>query len=233
MVERCPEKAGVRSSILLLGTILFKMAKNILELLKRQYPAATTALQFRDPLEILVATILSAQCTDKRVNIVTQPLFKKYRTAKDYAGANLKELELQIRSTGFYRNKARNIIGAAKMIVSEFGGRVPDSMAELVRLPGVARKTANIVLSHGFNKTEGIAVDTHARRVSGRLGLTKNDDPVKIEQDLMKTFDRKDWVHLSDLLIAHGRAVCIARKPKCLECILRKLCPSKKIFYPA
>jgi len=206
--------------------------KKILFLLKKRYPGVTTALYFRNPLEILVATILSAQCTDKRVNIVTGPLFKKYRATGDYADAGLKTFEQEIRSTGFYRNKARNIIGAAKMIVGEFNGKVPGTMAELIRLPGVARKTANIVLSHGFNKIEGIAVDTHVRRVSGRLGLTENDDPVKIEQDLMKSFDRKDWTRLSDLLIAHGRAVCVARKPKCPECMLQRLCPSKKIFYP-
>lgn len=208
-------------------------ATRVLSLLKKEYPNATTALLHRNPLQLLVATILSAQCTDKRVNIVTKPLFKRYKNAEDFAAVNLKTFEQEIRSTGFYHNKAKNITGAAKMILEKFGGRVPDSMEELIQLPGVARKTANIVLSHGYGKIEGIAVDTHVRRVSYRLGLTKNQDPVKIEADLMKITDKKDWPHLSDLLIAHGRAVCAAAKPKCPECILGSLCPSKKLFYPA
>lgn len=204
----------------------------IISVLKKEYPGFTTALLHTSPLQLLVATILSAQCTDARVNIVTKTLFRKYKTASDYANADLKEFEQEIHSTGFYRNKAKNIIGAAKMILDKFKGKVPDSMEELIQLPGVARKTANIVLSHGYGKIEGIAVDTHVRRVSFRLGLTKNEDPVKIEQDLMKIAPRKEWVHLSDLLIAHGRAICAAGKPKCPECILGSLCPSKKLFYP-
>lgn len=203
----------------------------ILALLKKEYPDFTTALIHKDPLQLLVATILSAQCTDARVNIVTKDLFKKYRKVSDYAGANLKKFEQEIRSTGFYRNKAKNIIGAAKMIEDRFKGRVPDSMEELIQLPGVARKTANIVLSHGYGKIEGIAVDTHVRRLSFRLGLTKNEDPVKIEADLMKITPRKEWARLSDLLITHGRAVCAAAKPKCPECVLASMCPSKKFFY--
>jgi len=203
----------------------------ILALLKKEYPKTTTALKFRNPLEILVATILSAQCTDVRVNIVTKELFKKYKTASDYAEADLKKFELQIRSTGFYHNKAKNILASAKMVVDKFGGLVPDSMEKLIQLPGVARKTANIVLAHGYGKVEGIAVDTHVRRLSQRLGLTKNTDPEKIEADLMKITDKKEWASLSDLLIAHGRAICIAKKPKCLECVLNRICPSKKIFY--
>ncbi|MDP3790488.1 MAG: endonuclease III [Candidatus Omnitrophota bacterium] len=203
----------------------------ILHLLKKEYPGATTALLHKNTLQLLVATILSAQCTDKRVNIVTGPLFKKYKTAADFASANLKTFESQIRSTGFYHSKAKNIIGSAKIIVEKFKGRVPDSMEKLIELPGVARKTANIVLSHGYGKIEGIAVDTHVRRLSLRLGLTKNEDPVKIEVDLMKITPKKDWPKLSDLLIAHGRAICVAAKPKCLECVLGNLCPSKKIFY--
>ena len=206
--------------------------KKILAILKKQYPDFTTALTSNNPLQLLVATILSAQCTDVRVNIVTKELFKKYKSASDYAGANPRVFEQEIRSTGFYRNKAKNIIGAAKMILDRFKGRVPDSMEKLIQLPGVARKTANIVLSHGYNKIEGIAVDTHVRRLSYRLGLTKNQDPVKIEDGLMKITDKKDWAHLSDLLIAHGRAICAAAKPKCPECCLARLCPSKKIFYP-
>lgn len=204
----------------------------ILALLKKEYPNVTTALKHHNPLELLVSTILSAQCTDARVNIVTKELFKKYKIAPDYANAHLKTFEEAIRSTGFYHNKAKNIIGAARMIIDRFKGKVPDSMEKLIELPGVARKTANIVLSHGYGKIEGIAVDTHVRRVSYRLGLTKNDDPEKIEQDLMKITDKKDWPLLSDILIAHGRKICIAAKPKCPECILRRLCPSKKLFYP-
>lgn len=202
--------------------------KKIIELLKREYPKATTALKHADPLELLIATILSAQCTDKRVNMVTKGLFKKYKTARDYAKADIKRFEQEIRSTGFYHNKAKNIIGAARMILKDFDGKVPDSMEELIRLPGVARKTANIVLGHGFGKTEGIAVDTHVRRLSRRLALTKNDDPVKIEIDLMKITGQKCWILLSDLLIAHGRAICVAVKPKCFECVLGKLCKMHK-----
>lgn len=204
----------------------------IIALLKKKYPHFTTALLHTNPVQLLVATILSAQCTDARVNIVTKTLFKKYKTVLDYAQANLKKFEQEIRSTGFYHNKAKNIINAVKMIVDKFNGKVPDSMEALIQLPGVARKTANIVLSHGYGKIEGIAVDTHVRRLSFRLGLTKNEDPVKIEQDLMGITPKKEWSHLSDLLIAHGRAICAAGKPKCPECVLGSLCPSKKIFYP-
>lgn len=204
----------------------------ILKLLKKAYPNAKIALVFSHPLELLVATILSAQCTDKRVNIVTQSLFQKYKTAKDYAQASLKQFEQQIRSTGFYRNKAKNIIAAAQKIVKDFGGKVPQTMPELTQLAGVARKTANIVLFNAFNKIEGIAVDTHVRRVSQRLRLTKYDNPEKIEQDLMKLFPKNEWGILSHLLIEHGRAICVAKRPRCLECPLGDLCPSKKLFYP-
>lgn len=204
----------------------------ILSILKKEHPGFTTALINHNPLQLLMATILSAQCTDARVNIVTKGLFKKYKTAEDYAAANIKKFEQEVRSTGFYHNKARNIIAAAKMVIDRFGGKVPDSMEELIQLPGVARKTANIVLAHGYNKIEGIAVDTHVRRVSFRLGLTKNEDPVKIERDLMKAAAKKDWANLSDLFIAHGRAICSAAKPKCFQCVLSRLCPSKKLFHP-
>lgn len=204
----------------------------IIPILKKEYPGFTTALLHANPLQLLVSTILSAQCTDARVNIVTKTLFRKYKTAHDYANADLKKFEQEIHSTGFYHNKAKNVTGAAKMIIDKFKGKVPDSMEELIQLPGVARKTANIVLSHGYGKIEGIAVDTHVRRVSFRLGLTKNEDPVKIEQDLMSITPKKEWAHLSDLLIAHGRAICAAGKPKCPECVLGSLCPSKKLFYP-
>lgn len=203
----------------------------ILLLLKKEYPKAKIALNFSTPLEILVATVLSAQCTDKRVNIVTKSLFKKYRKVQDYAKANLKTFEQEIRSTGFYRNKAKNIISTAQKIVKDFNSKLPDSMDKLLQLPGVARKTANIVLLNGFGKVDGITVDTHVRRLSQRLGLTKNQDPQKIEQDLMKILDKKEWGKFSYLLIDHGRKVCDAKKPKCLECILQKLCPSRKDFY--
>lgn len=209
-----------------------KNIDKILTLLKKEYPNAKIALNFSNPLEILVATVLSAQCTDERVNIVTKSLFKKYRKAQDYAKANLKTFEQEIRSTGFYRNKAKNIISTAQKILKNFDGKVPDSMDKLMELPGVARKTANIVLFNGFGKVEGIAVDTHVRRVSARLGLTNNEDPDKIEKDLMKLLNRKEWGKFSYLLIDHGRKICDAKKPKCLECILQKLCPSKKNFYP-
>jgi len=203
-----------------------KTANKIYGILSKEYPAGVTALSHKNALELLVATVLSAQCTDKRVNIVTKDLFKKYRTTKDYAKASPSVFEKEIRSTGFYKNKAKNIIAAAGKIIDEFGGKVPDNMDDLIKLPGVARKTANIVLFHAFGKNEGIAVDTHVKRVSGRLGLTDNTDPVKIEQDLMRLFDRKKWGTLSNLLIEHGRDICDARKPLCSECSLKSLCPS-------
>jgi endonuclease-3 len=211
------------------------MSKNIdkiLVLLKKEYPAAKIALHFASPLEVLISTMLSAQCTDVRVNLVTKTLFKKYRAVGDYAGADIKTFEQEICSTGFYHNKAKNIINAAKKIIEDFNGKVPDSMEELMQLPGVARKTANIVLFNGFRKIEGIAVDTHVRRLSQRLGFSKDNDPNKIEQDLMKLLDKKEWGNFSYFLIEHGRKICMAKKPKCLECILQNLCPSKKIFYP-
>jgi endonuclease-3 len=198
----------------------------IVRLLREHYPRTRTALEYRDPLEILVATILAAQCTDERVNTVTPALFRKYPDAAHFARADRAELEAEIRPTGFFRNKAKSIIGASQKIVEEFGGRVPETMAELVTLPGVARKTANIVLSAGYGKAEGIAVDTHARRLSGRLGLSRERDPVKIERDLLAIVPREDWIDFNFLLVDHGRAVCQARKPKCPDCFLRALCPS-------
>lgn len=204
-------------------------AKEILSILKKKYPHATTALKHSNALELLVSTILSAQCTDARVNIVTKDLFKKYRTAKDYAGADLKTFEQEVRSTGFYHNKAKNIIGAAKMIVEKFGGKVPDTMEELITLPGVARKTANIVLSGAYGKLEGIAVDTHVRRITYRLDLTDNEDPAKIEQDLMKIISRNDWWTFSNVIIYHGRETCVAQTPKCSACVVNKLCPRKGV----
>jgi len=199
--------------------------KRIVSLLKKEYPDTRIALEYSNPLEILVATILSAQCTDKRVNIVTKTLFKKYRTAADYAKADISRFQQQIRSTGFYRAKANNIIKSARKIVKDFKGRVPDTMKELVALPGVARKTANIVLYSGFGKIEGIAVDTHVKRLSGRLKLSGSDDPVKIEVDLMKIVPRKDWGVFNHLLVRHGREVCEARRPKCDTCVIKRYCP--------
>jgi endonuclease-3 len=206
--------------------------KDIVRLLRRHYPHSRTSLDFENPLQILVATILAAQATDKRVNMVTPALFKKYPTAADFARADRSSLEKEIRSTGFFRNKAKSIIGAARTIVDDFGGRVPDNMDDLLKLPGVARKTANIVLSAGYGKAEGIAVDTHARRLAQRLGLSREKDPDKIERDLMAEIPRKDWLDFNPLLVSQGRALCTARQPKCPECFLNHLCPSAKEFYP-
>lgn len=196
----------------------------ILNLLKKNCPDAVIALKSKNSLELLVATILSAQCTDTRVNIVTETLFKKYRKAKDYAKADIKAFQQDIRSTGFYHNKAKNIIGAANKILKDFRGRVPETMEDLLELPGVARKTANVVLYNAYNKNEGIAVDTHVTRVAQRLGLTKNSTPEKIEQDLMSQLDKKEWGPFSLRLIWHGREVCQAQKPKCSECFLKGFC---------
>jgi endonuclease-3 len=199
--------------------------EKIIELLEKQYPAAKTALNYSNPLEILVATMLSAQTTDERVNTVTKNLFKKYRTPEDYANADIKDLEQDIRSTGFYHNKAKNLQNCCKLLVEKFHSQVPKTMDELIELPGVARKTANIVLYNAYGTTVGIAVDTHVRRVSQRLGIAEHDDPVKIEQDLMQITPKTKWMELTDLLIFHGRQVCIARKPKCEICVLNKICP--------
>jgi len=197
----------------------------VIEFLEKKYPDAKTALTYSNPLEMLVATMLSAQTTDARVNIVTQKLFKKYRTPEDYANTNLKELEQDIRSTGFYHNKARNLQKCCQMLVEKFDSQVPKTMEELVELPGVARKTANIVLNNSYGIIAGIAVDTHVHRISQRLGLTENEDATKIEQDLMKITPMEKWMKLTDLLIFHGRQVCIARRPKCDICVLNKICP--------
>jgi len=204
----------------------------IVRLLRRHYPRARTALEFGNPLEILVATILAAQCTDERVNTITPGLFRRFPTAADLARADRAELEGIIRSAGFFRNKAKSILGAARRIVEVYGGIVPDSMAELVTLPGVARKTANIVLSAGYGKAEGIAVDTHAGRLARRLGLSREEDPVKVERDLMALLPRKDWLDFNVLLVEHGRAICQARKPDCPACFLGGLCPSAGAVVP-
>jgi endonuclease-3 len=201
-------------------------ALKIIELLEKEFPDARIALHYTDPLELLIATILSAQCTDERVNMVTKTLFAKYRKIKDYAEADLKELEQDIKPTGFYHNKAKNIKKCCQMLVERYNSQVPRTMAELLELPGVARKTANIVLQNAYGVVEGIAVDTHVRRVSARLGLTENEAPVKIEQDLMRTVPRDKWMRITDLLITLGRRICTAKKPKCEICVLNKICPS-------
>jgi endonuclease III len=209
---------------------LKQRATTIIELLEKQYPTAKTALNYSNPLELLVATMLSAQTTDVRVNVVTQTLFKKYRTANDYATADIKELEQDIHSTGFYHNKAKNLQKCCKLLVEKFRSQVPKTMDELIELPGVARKTANIVLYNAYDIVVGIAVDTHVRRLSSRLGLTEQKDQDKIEQDLMKITPKEKWMKLTDLLIFHGRQVCNAQKPKCEICVLAKICPSAFTF---
>lgn len=199
----------------------------ILKRLKKEYPDPKTALNFSDPFQLLAATILSAQATDVLVNKVTERLFKKYRTVKDYANASLEELQTDVNSINFYKTKARNIQAAAKIITERFHGKVPDTMDELITLPGVARKTANIVLSGAYGINEGIAVDTHVKRLSNLLGLTKYQDPVKIEKDLMAATPKEDRASLSHLLIYHGRKICQAKKPKHNECVLFDICPSR------
>jgi len=207
-------------------------APEVVARLKSEYPDARTELDWANPLELLVATILSTQTTDVQVNRVTQDLFAKYRTAEDYAESSLTELEEDIRPTGFFRNKARSLRGMASVLVDEHGGEVPRTMQQLVALPGVGRKTANVVLGNAFGVDEGIVVDTHVRRVSGRLGLTEQQDPKKIEQDLMKLVPQEDWTVFSHLLILHGRRTCKARKPDCPNCILNDICPSA-FYYKA
>jgi endonuclease-3 len=194
--------------------------------LKTAYPEARTALYWSNPLELLVATILSAQTTDVRVNAVTPNLFAKYPTAADYAGADPTELEEDIRPTGFFRNKAKSLRGMARALADDHGGEVPRTMDELVALPGVGRKTANVVLGNAFGIDEGVVVDTHVRRLSNRLGFTTQNDPEKIERDLMQTVPNRDWTLFSHLLILHGRSVCKARKPACVDCVVNDLCPS-------
>jgi len=202
----------------------------ILKLLEKEHPDAKIALNFTNPLELLVATILSAQCTDKRVNIVTKTLFKKYRKAEDYANADLNKLEEDIKSTGFYRNKAKNLKRCCQILVEKFNSQVPKTMKEMLQLTGVARKTANIVLANAYGVIEGIAVDTHVRRLATRLGFTKHKDPNKIEKNLIEIVPKNRWMRTTDLLISHGRKVCTARKPKCSMCALKSLCPSAFTF---
>src|SRR5216683_7834660 len=199
----------------------------ILEKLDAAYPAATCALQHANPFQLLVSTILSAQCTDERVNQVTRTLFQKYPSPEAFAYANPRELQQDIRPTGFFRNKTKSIIGASRKIVEEFGGKVPRTMEEILTLPGVARKTANVVLGTAYGIPSGIVVDTHVQRLSNRLDLTRNEDPKKIEQDLMQVIPRDKWIQFSHQIIWHGRRVCQARKPKCIECNMESLCYAK------
>lgn len=203
--------------------------RKIIKLLKRQYPDARCSLNHTNALELLIATILSAQCTDERVNVVTANLFEKYRRAGDYTSVEQAELERDIRSTGFYHNKARAIQGACRIIAEEHNGRVPETIEELIALPGVARKTANVVLGNWFGQSSGIVVDTHVARLSKRLGLTAEEQPEKIERDLMELVPQKDWIDFPHLLIAHGRKVCKARTPLCAVCVVEPLCPSSRL----
>ncbi len=211
-------KPGIKNAAERIGPIIAR--------LKRRYPEARCALDHQDPVQLLVATILSAQCTDARVNLVTKSLFTRYRTAQDYANANPEVLEQEIKSTGFFRNKTKSILGMAQALVERHGGQAPRTMEELTQLPGVGRKTANVVLGTAFGINEGVVVDTHVSRIANRLKLTNQRDPVKIERDLMKLVPRKDWADFSHLLIHHGRQICAARKPKCEICPVNGLCPS-------
>lgn len=205
-------------------------AKLILKRLARTYPDAKCALDYRNAFELLCATILSAQCTDARVNLVTPTLFARFPTPQALAAASPGEVQDIIRSAGFFRNKTKSLIGMAQALVADYGGEVPRSMEELRPLPGVGRKTANVVLGNAYGINEGIAVDTHVGRVSRRLGLTRHEDPVKVELDLMPLFPRKEWAILSHLFIFHGRRTCVARRPKCGECVLNDICPSARLF---
>lgn len=202
-----------------------RRVRQLLKRLHEKYPEATTALHYRTPLQMLVATILSAQCTDKVVNEVTPALFKRYRTARAYARANPAELEALIHRTGFFRNKAKSLIGMGKVLEEEFGGEVPRTMAELLRLPGVARKTANVVLGAVWGIAEGVVVDTHVKRITYRLGLSEQTDPEKVEQDLMALLPRSEWIFYGEAIILHGRETCVARKPRCEACVLADVCP--------
>jgi endonuclease III len=206
-----------------------KRAVEILTRLKRLYPNATCSLDYETPVQLLVATILSAQCTDERVNKVTPALFARFPDARSMADAEIVEIEELVRSTGFYHNKAKNIQGACRKIVEEFNGEVPQQMEELLTLPGVARKTANVVSAHAFGNIQGVTVDTHVKRLTNLLGLTTHSNPIKIEQDLMKLIPKADWENFSIMTIFHGRAICNARKPNCPDCELAELCPSENL----
>ncbi len=203
------------------------VAKIIINTLKLRYPDMRPALNYNSPIQLLIATMLAAQCTDKRVNKITKKLFLKYKTVKDYSKANLNEFETEVKSAGFYKNKAINIINAAKDIINKFKSKVPDTMNNLLTLPGVGRKTANIILCHIYGKKEGIAVDTHVKRLSFRIGLTTNNTPDKIEKDLMNVYDIKEWNIINSVLVNHGRAICKAKNPVCDKCIIKQYCRQK------
>ena len=204
-------------------------AELVYDLLAEEYPDARTALHHENAYQLAVATILSAQCTDERVNAVTPDLFERWPTAADLAGAPPRDLEKVIRPTGFFRNKTKSLLGMARAVVEEHGGEVPDTMESLVELPGIGRKTANVILGNAFGKNEGVVVDTHVRRLSRRLRFTTHEDPKKIEKDLIRLFPRERWTMLSHLLIFHGRRVCVARRPRCEECAVNHLCPSSRV----
>lgn len=223
-IERCNKI--LKGDLMETKELLKKRASKINSILKREYPESKIALAFCNPLELLISTILSAQCTDERVNVVTTSLFKKYRTAEDYLKVSGKELEKDIRSTGFYRNKAKSIRRCCQTLMEKHGGKVPSTMEELLELGGVGRKTANVVLGNAFG-VPGIPVDTHVKRLSQRLRLTDKENPDKIEFDLMEIIPKEDWTLFSHLLMSHGR-ICIARKPKCKECCIRDYCPSRE-----
>jgi endonuclease-3 len=209
-----------------MATELKQRLRKIIRLLKRAYPDAKCSLEHSNAFELLIATILSAQCTDARVNIVTQDLFRKYRKPQDYLKVSPKELEQDIRTTGFFRNKTKSIQGTAKVLTEQYGGKVPETMDELLELPGVARKTANVVLGNAFGISSGVVVDTHVTRLSHRLGLSPQKTAEKIEEELIAIVPKKDWVIFPHLMISHGRAICKARNPLCAECVIEKLCPS-------
>lgn len=216
-----------------MSTGLKDRANNIIKILAKTFPHAHIALEYKTPFQLLVVTILSAQSTDKQVNKISPALFARFKTMKAFAETDQAELEKYVHSTGFFRNKAKNLKAMAQILLSKFKGEVPDTMEELVSLPGVARKTANIILFNAFGKNEGIAVDTHVKRLAQRLGLSKNEDPNKIEQDLLKLFPQKLWGKINHYLIDHGRNICDAKKPKCTICPVSKLCPSYKTFVKA
>ena len=204
-------------------------AARIYDLLEGEYPQAQTALTHTNPFELAVATILSAQCTDERVNMVTPELFRRFPDATALAAAPLEELESVIHSTGFFRNKAKNLVGMAKAVIEDHGGKLPRTLAELTKLPGIGRKTGNVILGNAFGIDEGVVVDTHVKRLSARMGFTRETTPEKVEQDLMEIFPRERWTPLSHLLIFHGRGSCVARKPRCGECVVAHLCPSSAV----
>ncbi len=206
-----------------------KRIMKIISILGKTYPGKKSSLKYKNPLEMLVSTILSAQCTDKRVNVVTKKLFKDFKKAQDYADVDVKVLEKYVKSTGFYKNKAKNIKKTGKILVENFNGKVPKEMDDMLTLAGVGRKTANVVLNHSYGKVEGIAVDTHVKRISFRLGLTKYKDPIRIEKDLMRILPKKDWVHFNVMGVDHGRAICKSQKPICSKCPLNKICPKVEV----